>query len=51
MLSSWNDTAPKKAIIDFVERITKEGNDAFVPAPERMLFLITTEHGGLNILQ
>ena len=25
-LPSWNDTAPKKAIIAFVERVTKEGS-------------------------
>ncbi len=35
-LPSWNDTAPKKAIIAFVERITKEGSPDFVPAPERI---------------
>jgi hypothetical protein len=35
-LPSWNDTAPKKAIIAFVERVTKEGSPEFVPAPERI---------------
>jgi phosphoglycolate phosphatase-like HAD superfamily hydrolase len=35
-LPSWNDTAPKKAIIMFVERVTKEGSPDFVPAPERI---------------
>ncbi|RYD20805.1 MAG: haloacid dehalogenase-like hydrolase [Verrucomicrobiaceae bacterium] len=34
-LPSWNDTAPKKAITAFVERVTKEGPD-FVPVPERI---------------
>jgi phosphoserine phosphatase len=35
-LPSWNDSAPKKAIIDFVEMITKEGSPGFVPAQERI---------------
>jgi hypothetical protein len=36
LLPSWNDTAPKKAIIDFVGRVTKEGSPDFVPLPERI---------------
>jgi phosphoglycolate phosphatase-like HAD superfamily hydrolase len=35
-LPSWNDTAPKKAIIAFVGKITKEGSADFVPVPERI---------------
>ena len=35
-LPSWNDTAPKKNIIAFVERVTKEGSPDFVPIPERI---------------
>jgi hypothetical protein len=35
-LPSWNDTAPKKAIVAFVDKITKEGSPDFVPAPERI---------------
>jgi len=35
-LPSWNDTAPKKAIAAFVEKVTKEGSPDFVPAPERI---------------
>ena len=35
-LSSWNETAPKKAIIAFVEKVTKEGSPDFVPVPERI---------------
>jgi phosphoglycolate phosphatase-like HAD superfamily hydrolase len=35
-LPSWNDTAPKKAIIAFVEKVTKEGSPDFVPVPERI---------------
>ena len=33
MLESWNDTATKSAIIDFVDRVTTEGGPDFV-APE-----------------
>ena len=35
-LPSWNDGAPKKAIIDFVARVTKEGGADFVPVEERI---------------
>jgi len=35
-LPSWNDTAPKKAIVAFVERVTKEGSADFVPPNERI---------------
>ena len=35
-LPSWNDTAPKKAIIAFVERVTKEGSPNFVRPAERI---------------
>ena len=35
-LPSWNDTAPKKAIVAFVEKVTKEGSPDFVPEPERI---------------
>jgi phosphoglycolate phosphatase-like HAD superfamily hydrolase len=35
-LPSWNDTAPKKAIISFVEKVTNEGSPDFVPAAERI---------------
>ncbi len=35
-LPSWNDTAPRKAIIAFLERVTKEGSPDFVPVPERI---------------
>jgi hypothetical protein len=35
-LPSWNDTAPRQAIISFVEKTTKEGSPDFVPAPERV---------------
>jgi phosphoglycolate phosphatase-like HAD superfamily hydrolase len=35
-LPSWNDTAPKKAILAFVAKVTKEGTPDFVPQPERV---------------
>jgi phosphoglycolate phosphatase-like HAD superfamily hydrolase len=35
-LPSWNDTAPKKAIIAFVARVTKAGTPDFVPVPQRI---------------
>ncbi len=35
-LPSWNDTSPKKAIIAFVEKVTKEGTPDFVPKLERI---------------
>ena len=35
-LPSWNDTAPKKAIIAFVDQVTREGSPTFVPVPERI---------------
>jgi hypothetical protein len=36
LLPSWNDTAPKRAIITFVEKVTKAGSPDFVPVPERI---------------
>jgi hypothetical protein len=35
-LPSWNETAPKKAIVAFVEKVTKEGSPEFVPPNERI---------------
>jgi phosphoserine phosphatase len=35
-LPSWNDTAPKKAIVAFVEKVTRKGSVDFVPVPERI---------------
>jgi hypothetical protein len=35
-LPSWNDTDHKKAIVAFVEKVTKEGTPDFVPVPERI---------------
>ena len=35
-LPSWNDTTPKKAIVAFVEKVTREGTSDFVPVDERI---------------
>jgi phosphoglycolate phosphatase-like HAD superfamily hydrolase len=35
-LASWNDGAAKRAILDFVARVTKAGSKDFVPPPERV---------------
>src|SRR5215469_6587026 len=35
-LPSWNDTALKKAILAFVEKVTKEGSPDFVPPNDRI---------------
>jgi hypothetical protein len=35
-LPSWNDTTPKKALIAFVERVTRDGGDGYVPPNERI---------------
>jgi hypothetical protein len=35
-LPSWNDTAPKRAIVAFVERTTLPGSPDFVSPPERV---------------
>jgi hypothetical protein len=35
-LPAWNDTAPKNAIVRFVERVTNQGSPDSVPAAERI---------------
>jgi hypothetical protein len=35
-LASWNDTASKRAIVNFVEKTTRQGSPDFVPPPERI---------------
>jgi len=35
-LESWNDTPTKRAIVSFVEKVTKEGSPDFVPVSERI---------------
>jgi hypothetical protein len=36
LLPSWNDGTAKKAITDFVAKVTKEGGPDYVPIPERI---------------
>ena len=36
LLPSWNDGAAKRAIVDFVQRVTTPGGKDFVPEPERI---------------
>ena len=35
-LPSWNESGPKKAIFEFVEKVTREGSSDFVPVSERI---------------
>jgi phosphoglycolate phosphatase-like HAD superfamily hydrolase len=35
-LESWRDSASRRAIVDFVERVTTEGGPDYVPASERI---------------
>jgi phosphoserine phosphatase len=35
-LPSWNDTAAKKAVVAFAERVTRPGSPSFVPVAERI---------------
>jgi phosphoglycolate phosphatase-like HAD superfamily hydrolase len=35
-LSSWNDSAAKKSVMEFVAKVTKEGSPDFVPPDERI---------------
>jgi phosphoglycolate phosphatase-like HAD superfamily hydrolase len=35
-LPSWNESASRKAIVDFVSRVTRDGGADFVPVPERI---------------
>jgi phosphoserine phosphatase len=36
LLASWNDTKTRQAIVDFVDTVTEEGGDGYVPAAERI---------------
>jgi phosphoglycolate phosphatase-like HAD superfamily hydrolase len=36
ILPSWNDTASKKAIVSFVDRVSEDGTPDFVPPAERI---------------
>jgi phosphoserine phosphatase len=35
-LPSWNDTASRRAIVEFVGKVTQEGSPNYVPVPERI---------------
>src|SRR5688500_16503342 len=35
-LPSWNNTVTKRAVVAFVEKVTKHGGPDFVPAAERI---------------
>src|SRR5215471_17103018 len=35
-LPSWNDNTPRKVIVEFVTKVTREGSPDFVPVPERI---------------
>lgn len=35
-LPSWNDTATKKAIVTFIEKVTEQSSPDFMPVPERI---------------
>ena len=35
-LSMWNDTPTKQAILDFLDKVTADGEDSFVPPAERI---------------
>ena len=35
-LPSWNDSRPKQDIVQFVEKVTREGSPDFVPVDERI---------------
>ena len=45
---SWNDTGPKKAIVDFVERVTKQGSPDFVKTENASRPSTTTARCVLN---
>jgi len=35
-LPSWNDGPTKQSILDFVQKVSRQGSDTFVPVPERI---------------
>src|SRR5262245_57155552 len=35
-LPSWNDVASKRAIVDFVKKVTSEGSSDLIPVAERI---------------
>jgi hypothetical protein len=47
-LPSWNDSAAKSAILDFVARVTKQGGTEFVPPAERIATFDNDGHSGAS---
>ena len=39
-LASWNDTAARKAIQEFVAKVINRDNSAYVPSEERIAILV-----------
>src|SRR6202000_1569597 len=35
-LPSWNNTSPKQTIMNFAQRVTRQGSPAFVPVDQRI---------------
>jgi hypothetical protein len=36
-LASWRDTAARRAILEFVAAATREGDEGWIPSPERVV--------------
>jgi hypothetical protein len=49
-LASWNDTAPKRAIIAFVDRVTKKVHRISSRQPNELRRLTTTARSGVSSL-
>ena len=47
-LPSWNDSAAKSAILDFVARVTEQGGTEFFRQPGALPRLTTTGHSGAS---
>jgi hypothetical protein len=43
-LPSWNNGAPKRAITDFVARVTREGGPDYVKPAERIQYHLRATH-------
>ena len=35
-LISWNDSAAKKSLVEFISKVTEQGSPDFIPPPERI---------------
>src|SRR5882672_5670102 len=48
-LQSWNDGTSKRAIVEFVGKVTRQGGPDFVPPGERSLVeLVMASHSGMS---